>query len=406
MMKKLIFMLVGVFALFASSCTNEASLQGDEPQAPEKSAIRTEEEAIQIAQNLATARHGSRAATTVSNIEIIGSKSRSSNTDTLIYAVNYADHQGFALISAAKCGESLLGYTDYGSFEHEKVVKNENFCNYIETAKQYVLQELDTLVLGGGGVPAIRPITTTKKIAPRISVQWGQRDPEGIYCPNGVSGCVQTALAQILTYIGRPSSITLTYPERDQDVQLLDWIDINKHEQNIFGHDVKCKASQEAHNAIGRLCRELGYRNNAIYSENETDGQSTGATIKSAHLTISKLLGNEYIGPLSNITYDEILWDKLSEKDCVIFISGFLKENLLKGHAWVCDGGEEVTKTSIFQKIDGTSETITERTCYNHFNWGSDGGFNGYFYAGVYDTVKVISRDNFCSRMQFFCVYK
>lgn len=41
-MKKLIFMLVGLFALIASSCTNEASLQGDEPQAPEKSAIRTE----------------------------------------------------------------------------------------------------------------------------------------------------------------------------------------------------------------------------------------------------------------------------------------------------------------------------------------------------------------------------
>ena len=42
-------------------------------------------------------------------------------------------------------------------------------------------------------------------IEPKLTVSWGQTWHEGDYCPNGVSGCTNTALAQIMTYFEYPT---------------------------------------------------------------------------------------------------------------------------------------------------------------------------------------------------------
>ena len=135
----------------------------------------------------------------------------------------------------------------------------------------------------------------------KVNVKWGQRYPEGYFCPNKISGCVQTAMAQIMSYLKLPTSISLTYPERDMDLQVLDWDAITLHKQSINGfiineesnHLASCEASLESHMALARLCRELGHRNSATYFTYTTEANDF-----MAHRTFKQLVSEKEVSQL------------------------------------------------------------------------------------------------------------
>lgn len=130
-------MLLG---LLWSSCSNEEGIIP--PSSPEKAAseLRTPEEAIALADNLFASRtEGTRASSrTVKAVSIIGSASGRSASDTLIYAINYADNGGFALVSAVPEGIDIIGYADEGNFDVEKIEPGSNVEYFLDAAKNYV----------------------------------------------------------------------------------------------------------------------------------------------------------------------------------------------------------------------------------------------------------------------------
>lgn len=406
-MKKLIFALIGMLGMLAASCTSEAPLQSDEPLVPEKSAIRTEADAIEIAKDLASTRHSSRADVAVANVEVIGSNSRAAATDTLIYVVNYANESGFAMVSAAKTGEQVIGFSDNGTYCPEEAEENPNFCYYMNIAKSYVADNLSNISIPVGPLDPIHNpdgpgLTMIKWAGSPLSVQWGQRYPEGQFCPNGISGCVQTAMAQIMTYLESPTSISLTYPEKDKDSQDLNWSEIKKHKKS--GHLGACEASIDTHKAIGRLCRQLGELNHAIY-----DGNGTGAYLSDAWMTMKNLWTSAHVSEIYGFSDDAMfgsttkLYELMSQTNGVAYVRGQGPDG---GHAWVCDEAEEHITTHTATKSDGTVETWTESIIYYHYNWGWNGSCNGFFNAGVF-TVKLNGQEiKLNENPMFIYIYK
>ena len=181
-----------VCAMLITACTSSEEFESTSSSMEStRNAIRTKAEAIDIAIELMNGRFGSRGAYVVENVEIIGGESSRASEDTLIYAVNLADDRGFVLVSAAKAGDAILGYADNGSVVVDDIEPNSGFSFYMDAARNYVRSmQLDTIKVDPIPNPFI-PVTIYEKVEPLAPQRWGQNYPEGMYCPNRLSGCGQ-----------------------------------------------------------------------------------------------------------------------------------------------------------------------------------------------------------------------
>lgn len=426
------FLIISILAVMVAACSSEEPMPVTDNSTQQGSIKVTVEEAIKIANQAAeafdakSARGVSRRASSAAMVDVLGAKNgRSGGIDTLLYMVNYDNKQGYAIVSASRACETLLGIVDEGEFNALEAAENPSYSYYLANAQNYVASTLDATWGGGNGDITIKPGTfretryVHEDYPVKVSVKWGQRYPEGYFCPNKISGCVQTAMAQIMSYLKLPISINLTYPERDVDVQVLDWDAMTLHKQSvnttnqslIDSHNANCEASYTAHMAIARLCRELGYRNNAAYYED-----ATGAISYVARQTFMQLVPEKEFSEFVTLGTDySTLFEAI--KTDIGYIRG-------SGHAWVIDGGRRTGKTVTVSGpttigIDGKEHpyTLDYTTYYYHFNWGWNGTDNGYFEMGVFDTSKGVenpgsilaapslgSRANYGDGVQYFII--
>ncbi len=312
-------------------------------------------------------------------------------SDTLLYAVNYADNKGFVLVAAPLAAEPIIGFTEQGSFDETEAAENPGFAFYLDAAKNYASTKVS---IGGGGITIdpSRPIETTEVIRPRICVAWGQSYPEGMYCPNGISGCGQTAMVQMMTYLQKPTSIQYTYSGRDINSENLNWAALCQHEQSInvtsftnnstiISHLGSCASSEDKHKTIARICRQLGEMNAAKYDN------GSSVKIEAVERTFRALLPQNTISQqiaFSSNNYNNI-YNYIASHQSVAYVRGEI-EGTTTAHAWVCDGGKCIKVTQTLTLAGGGTETIEiSRKNYFHFNWGWCGAHNGYFHAGVFD---------------------
>ena len=307
--------------------------------------------------------------------------------DTLFYVFNFEDNKGFAVISASKKTEAVLAITESGNYDPYVVKGIEGFDYYMDAAKTYIQNTSKSEPIRGND-----PMTkdslisiTHQQQGPFVTVKWGQTYPEGEFCPNGIAGCTNTALAQIMSYYLYPSAISITYPNADVTSQTLDWSSIKAHQT---GHSISQCSSQEVdvHKSIGRLLRQLGHMNNSIYS---SYGTSTFAEI-----VVKPTMQNlNYCTGSSFTDYD---WNTIVNQldNCHLFLINGM--DLVGGHSWVIDG--YLQTTSVYQhfvyggvSIGSPDGWVPVGYVYNyvrlcHFNWGWYGDCDGYFSSGVFDT--------------------
>ncbi len=384
--------------------------------------LRTPQEAIAVAQSVAdfiNQENGvsSRSVRSVSKVSVLGSASLSrTSQDTLIYAVDFEDGNGYALISASPVGESVIGFTEEGNFDAERAAENPNYNYYLNEAKNYVASTLVDMPNDIGPLEPVTPsITKTDEIFPVVMVQWGQCYPEGMFCPNKLAGCSQTAMAQMMSFLESPTEIDFTYPNCEFTGVTLDWTSIKRHmksinstdPRDINSHSIGCMGSSVFHQMLGQLCRELGHRNNAhyltYYGEEKTVTPSTNAynTFR-ALVGASKISGYNYSMDFPKL-FKELKAN--GRNSAVAYIRGCDATNNTE-FAWVCDGGYDIITTTRALKIDGTWEYVDTHSYSMHFNWGWSGEDNGYFNAGVFKTENSDYPGNYNSSNQYFVVYK
>lgn len=218
-------------------------------------------------------------------------------------------------------------------------------------------------------------------IAPMLTCQFDQGDPYNLKCPEVdgqrcVTGCVATAMAQIMHYWQWPKKTTFTIPAytiKSRGIEMpaippttIDWENIlNKY--NSF-------ATAEQKDAVATLMVLCGTATKMSYSPN---GSSSASSPRDYGLldyditTMQSVSRSDY----SDADWEEMLYNELEHRRPIDY-SGF---NSDVRHAFVIDG---------YQYLDDNA--------YWHINWGWGGGYvvAGTYYKQQYYTLNNMSYNN------------
>lgn len=409
-MKK--FFLGAISLLIASACTNdEYVMENISNSSTETCMTRSMNEVLQIASNAtqllqnANTRSVTRTVDPTATQYVIAPSTRSSGgNDTLLYIVNYADGQGFAVVAANKQAEGLLAVVEKGSYgmDGEYYTENPGFTAFMEQAQEYAKTlSLKTGNNSGGELvltehKLVRDTTYLNKIEPMVNVRWGQTGIEGKYCPNKVAGCSNVAMAQIMSYFQYPLSININYPDASVTSQYLNWSAIKEHE--VVDIYQECNATYDTHEAISQLLRQLGYMNNSSYITNPNKTMTYDNNVR---ISFSQL---GYNVSSSLISYNNQDIETLLANGSLLYMRGNHKDKETgeeMGHAWVADGIHKVSvhSTEWTRPMGQLGWTLTidygtQTTEYLHYNWGWDGNCNGFFVAGIFNPNSGSNYDN------------
>ncbi|MBO4340344.1 MAG: Spi family protease inhibitor, partial [Bacteroidales bacterium] len=118
---------------------------------------------------------------------------------------------GFVLVAANDDVRQVLGFSYDNNFVTEEMPDNVRF--FLDYIKGYCRS-------GGKGVrAALNQNLITGEFLSNRTVEWNQRDPANLLCPNDASlggqtvcGCLPLAMAEILTWFGYPEKGNGTLP--------------------------------------------------------------------------------------------------------------------------------------------------------------------------------------------------
>ena len=136
------------------------------------------------------------------------------------YIFNVGNNQGFVIVSGDDRINPILGYSDEGYFDEAKAPENmKNLLN--EYAQQISLLD-EVSHIKGTKDETKNVVDTRNSIAPLITTKWDQARPYWNMCPQvqnedgeyepSYTGCVATAMSQIMKYYNYPAQTTQVSP--------------------------------------------------------------------------------------------------------------------------------------------------------------------------------------------------
>ena len=290
-------------------------------------------------------------------------------TDTLMYVFNFEGDDGFSIIAANRAVDPVLAVAEKGNYTYGEPTGVENFDFYMDVMAQSLAiikpPKFDTIRT----TPKFKTveINESRSCEPLIPVRWGQESPYG----DGYSGCVATAIAQIMAYYRFPASITTTYTDAPHagETIALNWTSMISYPY-VY--------------QVPALMREIGQRVGMRYSSPNSSNANPNNV---PNCLIS--MGYSCSSGLVNFEMASIR-DALDERRPVC-IDGRDAANTRDGHTWIADGYEySRIGTEFYEEklIDNglrlyydyvlTSSTV-QTTNLVHYNWGWNGDFNGLY---------------------------
>lgn len=303
-------------------------------------------------------------------------------TDTLMYVFNFEDNDGFSVIAANRAVDPVLAVTEKGNYTYGEPTGVENFDFYMDLMAQSLSGiskpiKIDTLRT----TPTFKTVEVneSRSCDPLVPVNWGQGSPYGAYCSNGISGCVATAIAQIMAYYRFPTSITTTYTDAPHagETIALNWDSMISYS---YGYQ------------ISALMREIGKRVGMIYHPVDENDNETGSSAKSIKVP-NCMISFGYNCNMGLVSYAIDPIHTALDEERPVYVRG--SDPQYGGHAWVADGYEYSrigTQYYEWRLVDNdepgliphyeyvlTSSTV-QTTNLVHYNWGWQFGmYNGYF---------------------------
>lgn len=425
-MKKL-FLFTLIFCAFACSETDNSMVvpQQETAQSAAPLRLRSEREAIVAAIKTADKLYpkvSSRSAHMVSEVKAITStSSRSGDTDTLIYVVNFEDNGGYALISAPRAADEVLAVVGEGSYDPEEGSDNPGLNFFLDAASDYVSTLAWSGDIGGDTIPRLPTEDdmhdaflvkrdTIAEYGGRHHIPddfgWGQDDIYGRNCPNGVAGCAPVAIGTIMAYINSffyPTTemqYTFTEKNKEIDLEVIDWTQVYKHRRighyrrewnselrmwcRVYYPTICHETNKSAiHKTIGHVLRQIGFVANCKYN----DSTGTSMPYNNIQSTLKKFLSPEItVNKFKDFNSVQVM---RSIDRGLLFMYG---QSDSGAHAWVADGyyylkTNITTATWDFDKKQWYDyRTETREQSSTHFKWGWDGRDDGYFSNNVFVT--------------------
>jgi hypothetical protein len=126
-----------------------------------------------------------------------------SETAENYYVFNVGQANGYVIVSADDRTAAILGYADEGTFDKDNMPEN------MKAWLQGYADQLDYLAIHPEAEIARVQLDEHAAVVPLLTSSWDQGEPYNRLCPkdgttNSVTGCVATAMAQVLYYYKYP----------------------------------------------------------------------------------------------------------------------------------------------------------------------------------------------------------
>lgn len=276
-----------------------------------------------------------------------------------LYLFNIENEGGFVVVSGDERTEQVLGYVDKGSCD------DDNMPDNMKAWLQMYAQQIESLPVDYAPSANAKAADTPKKaerkaIGALVKTKWNQGEPYNLKCPmdggsRSVTGCVATALAQIMYYHKWPQEATTTIPSYYVLNQWLPELPATTFnwDKMLLNYDNGGTTAQR--NAVAELMFYCGQAVEMGYSA-AGSGAFSG-NVKTAILKYFDYDGTAKFVHRSDYSiagWDALIYNELYESRPVYY-AGYSPG----GHAFVCDGYDTAG--------------------FFHFNWGWGGWDDGYF---------------------------
>lgn len=307
------------------------------------------EKALEIAATFRPANAMRKAPASASEMKIALTAS-ASNGENCYYIVNSANADGFTIVSADDRLPQILGYTTSGTFDPSNVPCNMRW--WLDSYKS----QIDWFYANSPVNAAPARAAERAKIAPITKTTWNQSAPYNNKCPKdpktgerSVTGCVATAMAQVMKSYNWPLEPEGSSQSYDFDGRKFDW-------DNMLNSYTAGNYTDEQANAVAVLMRCCGGAVNMNYSSSASGAYSSDVGYAMyEYFKYDSSVAYHLRDYYSLREWEDLVYGELA-KGRPVYYSGQSSEG---GHAFVCDG--------------------YEGKGYFHFNWGWGGYQDGYF---------------------------
>jgi len=299
------------------------------------------------------------------------------------YVFNINSNEGFVIISAEDATHPLLGYSNKGSF---LIPKDNNAAWWLNCRKQEIEYARTKNMVATAGITgewtglinnsAAKAHNPFSIVGPLVQTIWSQDPPYNNMCPDGfVTGCVATAMAQIMKYWSYPPSGHGSNGYWDEqaygDQNNVGYVSANFDTSHYNWSAMPLNVSN-VNNQVAKLMYDCGVSVNMDYSIESGSWVVTGDYPVCAQVAFVRYFGYNpttiqglYQSKYSMANWQSIIENELNNGRPIEYV-GWDSINNESGHTWVCDGYNSGNNTF-------------------DMNWGWGGGDDGWYTLSALD---------------------
>lgn len=284
------------------------------------------------------------------------------NVNSGYYIFNNGTNDGFVIVACNDCIAPVIGYSMTGTLDANNIPTNMK--GWLEIYKKQIASSDEQIISS-----EISKQKSRHAIEPIIQTSWGQGNPYNSLCPEimgsrTVTGCVSTAMAQVINYHKYPDttnpipSYSINYNNLDKwtseelpGVQF-DW-------NNMLPEYNGNNYNEKERIAVATLIKYAGHSVKTIYNGYSSSAKASDCedALRDYFKFDHRLRRVSRSNTAQVEDWEDIIYKELESNRPVLYFATTTTNKY--GHAFVCDG------------YDGEG--------YFHINWGWDGTCDGYF---------------------------
>lgn len=304
-----------------------------------------------------------------------GSKGEITLSQESYYVFPNANSKGFTIVSGDDRLPEIVGYSRQGSYDENNLPEGfvsfmkayQNLYNRVNLGDAEALKNLAEIKAWRNKKNA--SAASTSAVAPLLgNIEWDQTSPYNNMCPRydsvhvAATGCVATAMAQVMAYykypkllkadipgyVNRWNGIPMEIPTITREEGVYDW------DNMLPKYNKEANATQQQKDAVAKLMYHCGAAVQMNY------GPESAASVSASKLAKYFGYDADLMMDLNRSSFSLDKWMQIIDTELAagrpVLYSGQASDG---GHQFICDGK------------DGEG--------LYHINWGWSGSQNGYF---------------------------
>lgn len=298
------------------------------------------------------------------------------------YVFNLGENEGYVIVSSDDAITPILAYSAYGSFDINNIAPQQKLLydyyseciSYVQSNEVPVNEEVpvrwEKILNYKPENNGNKSITYTSPIL-LGDISWNQMEPYNGMCPekNGTrtpTGCVATAMGQIMKYWNWPSTGTGSITHYNANNGGFGNITVN-FAQQIYDWGAIPDVGIQENDELAKLLYHIGVSVKMKWDSDGSGASGNFATPLKNYFKYANTASQKFRYSHTDIAWINLLKTEIDAKRPLIYTGADSGSYI--GHAWVCDGYQVRTEGDFF-----------------HMNWGW-GPYGGNNYCTIDNLV-------------------